>query len=162
MPMPPAEAGYDEAEEGAVDGDGDADGVSDASDLCPDTAAGMPVDALGCDVEARIVLQGVNFKTDSDELTESSLTILDSVSATLSAHPEIRVVVAGHTDSDGDDAYNKDLSQRRAQRVVDYLTDNGVDGNNMIARGFGEEQPIATNDTSEGKAANRRVELDRL
>ena len=71
-------------------------------------------------------------------------------------------MVAGHTDSDGDAAYNKDLSQRRAQSVVNYLTGQGVEGSNMIAKGFGEEQPIADNDSAEGKAANRRVELNRL
>jgi outer membrane protein OmpA-like peptidoglycan-associated protein len=142
--------------------DGDADGVNDLSDLCPDTAAGIAVDGLGCDDAARIVLRGVNFKTDSDELTIESLTILDGVSATLSAHPQIRVTVAGHTDSDGDDSYNKDLSQRRAQSVVDYLVGHGVDAANLIAQGFGEEQPVASNDTAEGKAQNRRVELNRL
>ena len=141
---------------------GDADGVADDTDLCPDTAPGVTVDVLGCDDAARIVLRGVNFKTDSAELTEQSLSILDGVSQTLAAHPEIKVMVAGHTDSDGEDAYNKDLSQRRAQSVVNYLSDNGVDRNNMIAKGFGEEQPVADNATSEGKAQNRRVELNRL
>ena len=155
MPMPmPTEP------EGPADGDDD--GVSDASDLCPDTAEGAAVDALGCDDSARIVLRGVNFKADSAELTEESLAILDGVAGTLSAHPEIKIMVAGHTDSDGEDAYNRDLSQRRAQSVVDYLGDNGVDPNNMIAKGFGEENPIAGNDTAEDKAENRRVELNRL
>ena len=142
--------------------DGDKDGVGDAGDLCPHSAEGVAVDALGCAETARIVLRGVNFKTDSDELTPESLSILDGVSSTLSQNPQIRVMVAGHTDSDGDDAYNKDLSQRRAQSVVDYLTSRGVEGNNMIAKGYGEEQPVADNDTPEGKAANRRVELNRL
>ena len=142
--------------------DTDEDGVADTTDLCPDTAAGVSVDTLGCDDAARIVLRGVNFKTDSDELTEESLAILDGVSATLSANPEIKVMVAGHTDADGDDAYNKDLSQRRAQSVVNYLTSQGVSRDNLIAKGYGEEQPIASNDSAEGKAQNRRVELNRL
>jgi outer membrane protein OmpA-like peptidoglycan-associated protein len=142
--------------------DGDSDGVADGTDLCPDTAAGTPVDALGCSEAARIVLRGVNFKTDSDELTDESLAILDGVASTLSAHPQIRVMVAGHTDSDGEDAYNKDLSQRRAQSVVNYLADNGVKRDNLIAMGYGEERPVADNDTAEGKAQNRRVELNRL
>jgi outer membrane protein OmpA-like peptidoglycan-associated protein len=142
--------------------DGDGDGVLDVADLCMDSAAGVEVDAFGCDQEARIVLRGVNFKTDSDELTAESLAILDGVSETLVANPEIRVMVAGHTDSDGDDAYNKDLSQRRAQSVVDYLVGKGVAAQNMEAAGFGEEQPFASNETAEGKAQNRRVELNRL
>ena len=125
--------------------DADNDGVSDAGDLCPDSAEGVTVDALGCD-DAAHRAAGVNFETDSAKLTDESLAILDGVSATLSANPQIRVMVAGHTGSDGDDAYNKDLSQRRCAGVVDYLASRGVDRNNMIAKGFGEEQPIAGND----------------
>ena len=158
MPMPlpvePAEP------EGQADGDGD--GVADLGDLCPDSAAGAAVDALGCADTARIVLHGVNFKTDSAQLTPESLAILDGVSSTLAENPQIKVMVAGHTDSDGDDAHNRDLSQRRAQSVVDYLSSQGVDNRNLVAKGFGEEQPVAGNDTAEGKAENRRVELNRL
>ena len=142
--------------------DVDQDGVSGADDLCPDTAAGASVDAFGCDDAARIVLRGVHFKTDSDELTAESLAILDGVSATLTAHPQVRVMVAGHTDSDADDAYNKDLSLRRAKSVVTYLIAQGVNHENLSAMGYGQEQPIADNDTAEGKAENRRVELIRL
>ncbi len=142
--------------------DDDKDGVINTSDLCPDTAAGVEVDVLGCDAQARIVLRGVNFKTDSDELTEKSLSILDGVSDTLSKNPQLKILVAGHTDTDGDDNYNKDLSQRRAQSVVNYLIAKSVNPNNLIAKGYGEEQPIASNETAEGKALNRRVELNRL
>jgi outer membrane protein OmpA-like peptidoglycan-associated protein len=142
--------------------DADQDGVSGAGDLCPDTPAGVSVDAFGCDEAARIVLHGVHFRTDSDELTAESLAILDGVSATLTEHPQIRVTVAGHTDSDADEAYNKDLSLRRAQSVVNYLVAQGVNPENLTAMGYGEEQPIADNSTEEGKAQNRRVELNRL
>lgn len=159
-PWAPAAPSAPAVEEGPADAD--RDGVTDAVDLCPDTAEGATVDAFGCAESARIVLRGVNFKTDSDELTPESLAILDGVSQTLAAHPDIRVVVAGHTDSDGEAAYNKDLSQRRAQAVVEYLAGQGVERNNMIAKGYGEEQPIADNDSAEGKAQNRRVELNRL
>ena len=141
--------------------DGDADGIADASDLCPQSAAGAQVDALGCEVDAAIVLRGVNFLTDSDQLTEQSLTILDGVAATLIANPDIRVQVTGHTDSQGEDVYNKDLSQRRAASVVNYLVGNGVASDNLQAAGFGEEQPVADNGTAEGRAKNRRVELVR-
>jgi len=142
--------------------DDDKDGVVNNADLCPDTTAGATVDVLGCEKEARIVLRGVNFKTNSDELTEESLSILDGVSRTLAANPQLKILVAGHTDADGDDNYNKDLSQRRAQSVVNYLVSKKVDANNLIAKGYGEEQPIASNDTAEGKAQNRRVEINRL
>ncbi len=141
--------------------DGDADGIADASDLCPQSAAGAQVDALGCEVDAAIVLRGVNFLTDSDQLTEQSLTILDGVAATLTANPDIRVQVTGHTDSQGEDVYNKDLSQRRAASVVNYLVGKGVASDNLQPAGFGEEQPVADNGTAEGRAKNRRVELVR-
>lgn len=142
--------------------DDDRDGVINGTDLCPQTPAGTRVDALGCGEAARIVLRGVNFKTDSDELTPQSLSILNGVSRTLAANPQLKIMVAGHTDSDGDQAYNKDLSQRRAQSVVNYLVSKKVDANNLIAKGFGEEQPIASNSSPQGKAQNRRVELNRL
>lgn len=142
--------------------DADQDGVASPADLCPDSAAGARVDAFGCEQNAAIVLRGVNFKTDSAELTSESLAILDGVSGTLVANPGIKVEVAGHTDSDGDDAYNKDLSQRRSESVVSYLAGKGVPAENMSAKGYGEEQPIAGNDSAEGKAQNRRVELNRL
>jgi OOP family OmpA-OmpF porin len=145
----------------AVETDGDGDGVFGSSDFCPDSSAGAVVDAFGCEKDAAIVLRGVNFHTDSDELTEQSLTILDGVAATLLANPEIRVQVAGHTDSQGEDVYNKDLSERRAASVVNYLQGKGVSSDNLNAAGYGEEQPVATNDTAEGRAANRRVELVR-
>ena len=141
--------------------DGDADGVADASDLCPQSAASAQVDAFGCEVDAAIVLRGVNFLTDSDQLTGQSLAILDGVAATLTANPDIRVQVAGHTDSQGEDVYNKDLSQRRAASVVNYLVGKGVASDNLQPAGFGEEQPVADNGSAEGRAENRRVELVR-
>jgi outer membrane protein OmpA-like peptidoglycan-associated protein len=162
MAAAPAAEPVVEAESPVAPADGDADGVADLVDLCPGTEAGATVDVLGCPEQARIVLSGVNFKTDSDELTAESLAILDGVSATLAANPDVRVMVAGHTDADGEAAYNKDLSQRRAQQVVAYLVEHGVQPDNLTAQGFGEEQPVADNDTPEGKAQNRRVELNRL
>lgn len=149
-------------EEPEEDLDLDKDGVMNLGDLCPDTLAGAQVDAFGCEENAAIVLRGVNFKTDSDELTDDSISILDRVAGTLVENPDLRVEVAGHTDSDGDDAYNKDLSQRRSETVMSYLTDKGVNSENMTAQGYGEEQPVAGNDTAEGKALNRRVELKRI
>ena len=144
-----------------VPADGDADGVADASDLCPQSAANAQVDAFGCEVDAAIVLRGVNFLTDSDQLTGQSLAILDVVAATLTANPDIRVQVAGHTDSQGEDVYNKDLSQRRAASVVNYLVGKGVASDNLQPAGYGEEQPVADNGSAEGRAENRRVELVR-
>lgn len=160
---PPHEPAVPAAPESApAPDDGDGDGVSDAGDLCPDSVAAESVDVFGCGDGARIVLRGVDFDTDSAELTAESLAVLAGVSNTLTSHPDLRVMVAGHTDSDGEDAYNKDLSQRRAQSVVDYLAGRGVARDNLLARGFGDERPVASNETAEGKAENRRVELQRL
>ena len=108
------------------------------------------------------MLRGVNFHADSAQLTDGSHTVLDNVAKTLIAHPEIHVEIAGHTDSDGDADHNFDLSARRAIMVMKHLAEAGVSPDNMIARGYGEERPIAPNDTPEGKAENRRVELSPL
>ncbi len=142
--------------------DKDQDGVNDLSDLCANTPAGAKVNAFGCQDTDAMILHGVNFHTDSDELTDDSIAILDRVVATLKKHPEVKLEVSGHTDSRADEAYNKKLSERRAIAVMKYLVDHGVNADNLIARGYGEERPIASNDTPEGMAKNRRVELNRL
>jgi len=140
----------------------DADGVLNNFDLCANTTAGLSVDAFGCAQGASIVLRGVNFHTDSDKLTDDSIAILDRVGRTLSAHPELMVEVAGHTDSDGEADYNKDLSQRRSNIVAAYLIYRGVTPENVTAVGYGEEQPLSSNDNADGKAKNRRVELRKM
>ena len=84
--------------------------------------------------------------------------MLDSAIATLKRYPELNIEVAGHTDSRGSDALNLDLSARRAETVLAYLHDGGVQ-NAMTSRGYGERQPVASNNTDEGRQANRRVVL---
>ena len=141
--------------------DGDGDGVINSEDLCPDTAAGVAVDATGCEAETPITLRGVNFHFASAELTTDSKMILDGVAATLLNHPDLRLEVAGHTDSAGVDAFNMDLSQRRSATVRAYLVSKGVSADHLSARGYGEEQPVDSNKDAAGRAANRRVELIR-
>jgi OmpA-OmpF porin, OOP family len=85
--------------------------------------------------------------------------LLDEVVGVMLDAPDIRLAVHGHTDSRGGQAYNRDLSQRRAQAVVKYLTDKGIPFDRLEARGFGADKPLATNDTPEGRANNRRVEF---
>ena len=102
------------------------------------------------------------FHHDSDLLTEQSLLILDGIAATLTANPDIRVQVTGHTDSRGEDVYNKDLSQRRAASVVTYLVGKGVASANLVPIGYGEEQPVADDASAAGRAENRCVELVRF
>lgn len=139
--------------------DSDGDGVADYKDQCPGTPAGVKVNQLGCPKREPIVLKGVNFAFNSAELTPPSLTILDGVAEILTKHPDVKVIIAGHTDSIGTAQYNKKLSQRRTESVRNYLISRGVNAANLTAVGFGEEKPIASNDTDEGRANNRRVEL---
>jgi OOP family OmpA-OmpF porin len=138
--------------------DSDGDGVVDRLDQCPNTPAGIKVDEKGCEVEV-IVLRGVTFDTNKATLTPSSQLILDSVVTILKSRPDAKVELAGYTDSVGRDAYNLQLSEKRAQAVVDYLVSKGVPAANLTAKGYGEADPIAGNDTPEGREQNRRVTL---
>ncbi|MCM2130741.1 OmpA family protein [Larsenimonas rhizosphaerae] len=137
--------------------DSDGDGVPDYQDQCPNTPAGTKVNALGC--PANVVLHDVNFKFDSAQLTSSAEQILNGVAQKLNGSDSVRVRVEGYTDSVGSDSYNKDLSQRRADSVKSYLASQGVDASRMETQGLGETNFVATNQTAEGRAQNRRVEL---
>ena len=140
--------------------DDDNDGVPNSIDQCPNSPPGAEVDETGCTPIADVVvLEGVNFATDSARLTENAKTILDDVAQTLRVRPNIKVEVGGHTDWVGAATYNEALSARRARSVADYLISAGVDEDNVTARGFGESQPIADNNTAAGRSKNRRVEL---
>ncbi len=144
--------------------DTDSDGVDDTKDKCPGTAAGTRVDAAGCPIlftEARtpVVLRGVTFETGRSALKPDSYTILDIVAASLIANPDIRIEIAGHTDSTGSVATNLRLSQARADAVRAYLASKGVAPDRMVAQGYGPSQPVAPNTTRAGRAQNRRVEL---
>lgn len=102
---------------------------------------------------------GITFATDSSAVQPQFQPTLNDVSSVLAQYPKTYIDVYGHTDSDGTDAYNQALSERRAQAVGDYLTSHGVQSARIATRGFGETQPIASNATAEGKASNRRVEI---
>ena len=141
---------------GPVDSDGD--GVTDGSDQCPGTPAGATVNALGC--EEQLVLRGVNFSTGSAVLTPDDMLILDSVAETLAKRTAFNVEVRGHTDSVGSEQSNADLSQRRAESVRDYLASKGVSAAQLTAVGKGETEPVASNETADGRAENRRVALE--
>jgi outer membrane protein OmpA-like peptidoglycan-associated protein len=120
-------------------------------------AAGGSEDNLST---SSVSLQGVKFRYDSSELTEESRAILDQVAAVLRKQTTHTLhEVAGHTDSQGDPAYNLKLSQRRAETVRQYLISRGVDARHLKARGYGGVQPIADNSTWAGLVSNRRVEL---
>jgi len=137
----------------------DGDGVPNERDKCPNTRPGAVVDLDGCEVEAVIELEGVYFDFDKATIKPEGKAVLNEAAALLKKHERVVVEVAGHTDSVGSDAYNQGLSERRANAVKDYLTAQGVTATRLTARGYGEAQPVASNDTDAGRAENRRVEL---
>jgi outer membrane protein OmpA-like peptidoglycan-associated protein len=152
--------------------DSDHDGVYDGLDYCPDTPSGKPVDARGCtepgksasvfEGRKKLVLEGVNFETNSARLTSSSSEALDRVAKSLKDWPDVKVEIGGYTDSVGSEDHNLSLSKARAESVRDYLVKRGVGSSRLVAKGYGESNPIADNGTAEGRAKNRRVELTRI
>jgi outer membrane protein OmpA-like peptidoglycan-associated protein len=163
----PAGEQVDEKGCGPSQRDGDGDGVKDAADRCPSTPSGVEVDAEGCQIlfqptKKTLILEGVNFETGKSTLTPESEAILNGVAESLVANDTIRVQVTGHTDNTGSLAVNRRLSRARADAVRNYLISKGVAEDRLTARGFGPDQPIASNRTAEGRAQNRRVELTRL
>ena len=139
--------------------DKDRDGVADYLDQCPNTPVGSIVDAKGC--PQKIVVKDLNFRHDSAALTPESQAILDTVVAGIKGNPAVKqVMVTGYTDSQGTADYNKTLSERRAKAVADYLGSRGLSGVRITSAGMGEENPVASNATKEGRAENRRVEID--
>jgi OOP family OmpA-OmpF porin len=139
--------------------DGDGDGVVDRLDKCPNTPKGVPVDSSGCELAVEYELEGINFEFDSAKLTAGSKATLDAAVKIMTRHADVKVEIAGHTDSQGNAEYNMGLSERRAKAVEDYLIAHGAKDANMTVKGYGETQPVADNGTEEGRAANRRVEL---
>ena len=139
--------------------DSDKDGVADNMDNCPDTASGVSVDTKGCELQKSFVLKGVNFVTGSNVLTAESKVILDDVAAILIQNSDLNVELAGYTDNRGNVSFNQRLSKKRAESVKAYLVNKGADENRMTAKGYGIDEPIADNASSEGRAKNRRVEM---
>ena len=139
--------------------DGDKDGVVDSKDKCPNTPAGTPVDSSGCELAQDYRLEGVNFEFDSATLTPASIAKLNEAVQIMRRNADDKIEIAGHTDSMGSEEYNKNLSQRRAQAVADYLVANGANAANLKVKGYGESNPVADNSTESGRAVNRRVEL---
>jgi OOP family OmpA-OmpF porin len=144
-----------------ADLDDDGDGVNNCDDRCPDSVAGQAIGPDGCPVPLTIDLKGVNFDFDKDTLRPDAIAILDEAIAILQKYPQLRVEVAGHTDSIGTEQYNQGLSERRARAVYNYLTNAGISADRLVGpNGYGESRPIDTNDTREGRARNRRTELN--
>jgi OOP family OmpA-OmpF porin len=121
------------------------------------------VEDLQDDLNELILDQVVEFEIDSFALTPKGTSLLDEVLDALASAPDdIRIEIAGHTDNAGSESENLLLSQRRAQAVLDYLVANGQDPERFEIIGYGESQPIASNDTEDGRARNRRIEFTAL
>ncbi|WP_266169047.1 OmpA family protein [Dyella subtropica] len=147
-------------------------GVNLCDNKCPDLPEGTIVGPDGCPQKVVIDLRGVNFKFDRPKKGEKdikkalaepsadSIAVLDQAVDTLQRYPQVKVLVAGYTDSVGKDAYNQSLSERRASIVYDYLTSHGVAASRLEGPiGHGKGDPIDSNDTDAGRARNRRTEL---
>ncbi|WP_371432102.1 OmpA family protein [Novosphingobium sp.] len=127
-----------------------------------ESTAGSGVDVTPTDNGSAILVNlpnGVTFDTDSSAIKPTFRDTLDKVAQSLNQYPDSLIDVYGHTDSTGSDAYNQALSERRARAVADYLTSRGVSYSRIRSQGFGETQPVASNDTEAGRSANRRVEI---
>ena len=115
---------------------------------------GTSLDATG-----RAILYGIYFETDSALLKAESRETLQQVLNVIQSKTSLNLIIEGHTDSRGSDKYNLDLSQRRAQAVMDWLVENGIDSGRLYAKGYGESKPVADNNRPDGRALNRRVEI---
>lgn len=135
--------------------DSDNDGIVDSADKCPNTPAGVIVDNTGC--AAKVDLH-INFDFDSSKIKNHYASDIDEFATFLKKFPNVKARIEAHTDSQGAADYNKELSQKRADAAVKALTDLDINKNRLEAIGFGEDKPTATNDTTEGRASNRRVE----
>ncbi|AXX94322.1 OmpA family protein [Arcobacter ellisii] len=135
--------------------DTDGDGVIDNLDECPDTMKGAKVDTVGC---MTLINLNINFDTDKSVIKDSYNSRIAEFAKMMKANPKLKASIEAHTDSVGSNAYNQKLSERRAASTVKALTDLGVDSTKIKAVGFGETRPVASNETVEGRAENRRVE----
>jgi OOP family OmpA-OmpF porin len=146
--------------------DSDGDGVFDSEDRCDDTPPGSEVDPVGCPIltdtaAVEATLEGA-FRSGTWGLTSSAEQTLDSVARVMLAHPTLRIEIAGYTDNLGEERRNLWLSQTRADAVKLYLSKRGVARDRMVTRGYGPADPVASNQTPEGRARNRRVEIRRI
>lgn len=137
--------------------DKDGDGVYDENDRCPNTEAGKKVDQRGCP-ETLLTLTGINFSSDSSKILQDSDAILATAVKVL-MDSDVSVIVEGYTDNVASTTYNQLLSERRAKTVREYFIAHGVQAERLIAVGHGENNPVASNKTKEGRYQNRRVEL---
>lgn len=145
--------------------DRDGDGVPDYLDKCPDVA-GLAANK-GCpEIKSETkkvfsqAIQGIQFELGSDVIKKASFPILDKVVSIMKENPAYNLEIKGYTDNKGNPEKNMDLSQRRADAVLIYLITNGIEEERLISKGFGQNFPVADNETATGRAKNRRVEFN--
>jgi outer membrane protein OmpA-like peptidoglycan-associated protein len=166
----PEDADGFEDEDGCPDLDNDKDRIPDKDDRCPDKKEvynnvddedGCPDQGVVIDKDIVFeILKPINFEYDRDVIKADSFHILDAVAAAIRGNPDVQLVeVAGHTDEQGDDDYNLDLSIRRAAAVKRYLVQKGIDPKRLDSQGYGETQPIDKRHNQAAYAVNRRVEF---
>jgi outer membrane protein OmpA-like peptidoglycan-associated protein len=172
--------GFEDAD-GCPDPDNDLDGIPDTLDKCPNDAGVGTTDgcpkgsgafaspqqgqgqAMAKEIRrGRLILKGVEFKPGTADLTIEAIPMLDNVYESMKAYPDVKIEIAGYTDNTGTPLANRKLSQRRADKVREYLYLHGIDPGRIIAVGRGSEDPIGDNGTPEGRAFNRRIEMKRI
>jgi outer membrane protein OmpA-like peptidoglycan-associated protein len=152
--------------------DGDGDAVYDGIDRCPDTPRDARVDRVGCPIEyseretelletGMLRIHNVNFDTGKWTIKPDSHARLDEIGNILVKWPQLQVEIGGHTDSRGGDAFNQTLSENRARAIQEYLSSKfpALQSSQLTAKGYGESQPLESNDSAKGRAQNRRVEF---
>jgi OOP family OmpA-OmpF porin len=158
-----------EDEDGCPDPDNDKDTVLDVQDQCPNEPGSTSQEPLGCpsnplvvvtDCEVKITQQ-IHFEYNKDKIRPESFPVLDAVVEVLNKNPDIKLEVQGHTDNRGGAAYNKNLSNRRAASVKNYLVNHGVTPARLTSLGYGFDRPIVDNSTEQNRALNRRVQFIR-
>jgi len=134
--------------------DSDGDGVPDYMDQCPNTPAGATVNEQGCWVPGRVL-----FDFSKWDIKPHAYPELNAVVKLLEENPDLKVEIQGHTDNVGSAAFNQKLSEKRANAVMEYLVNKGIQAERLSAKGYGFSMPAVSNDTPEGRAKNRRVRL---
>lgn len=137
--------------------DNDKDGVVNSLDKCPTTQAGVAVDSKGCEVLDTAVDLGIVFDTNSDKIKSSDLVKFEKYVNYVKNIPIAKIILEAHTDSVGNESYNLELSQRRAQSTKAQLISMGISAERISTTGYGESKPLVANDSSENMAKNRRV-----
>ncbi|MEA1986216.1 MAG: OmpA family protein [Candidatus Marinimicrobia bacterium] len=159
-----------EDEDGAPDYDNDGDGILDVDDKCPNAAEvfngfededGCP-DEIVIEKDTPITLYGITFTSGSDILSTEAKQLLNGIVTALTDNTDAKIMISGYTDSVGSASSNKRLSAKRAISVKNHLISVGIKSNRMETEGLGEIDPVATNDTEEGRNKNRRIEIKRI